>query len=137
MKNLWVPALIVLTLGGFAVVKIATAKKTAEADYRANIHTGEGGWFADIMSGAKKIETIGPLPTEEEAAQQAATYLAGKDVVAFYTLHSYEETAGQPVWFFDGWSRGTKVVEAEGPYKSSTIANAAGTAWAKKMAGEK
>ena len=139
MKKLWIPTLIVLALGGFAVAKVMTAKKTATAAYRAKIYLGDGGqWYAQVFDGAKPIgEQIGPLPTEGDAAQQAAEYLAGLDVVAFYTLHTVDNGPGQqPTWFFDGWSRGVRTIEAEGPYTSEAIANAAGTTWAKKTAGE-
>lgn len=136
MKKLWIPALIVLGLGGFAVVKVMTAKKTAETEYRAVVRVVEGGWAADIMQGGKVVQTLGPSESEEAAAQAAATYLDGLDVVAFYTLIVEELSPGQYNWFFEGWSRGTKVLEQQGPYASEAIANAAGVAWAKKTAGE-
>lgn len=127
--------LITLAAGGFYLASRMIAKKAVTVGgktYRASVYLGEGGqWYAQVFEGGKPIgETIGPLPSEEDAAEQAAAYLAGLDVVAFYTLHSHEDAPGKYTWYFDGWSRGAKITEANGPYASEAIANVAGSLWA-------
>ncbi len=129
----WKPAIIlgVLAIGGFAVAKVMIdkdkkAKTVGGVKYRATVYQGDGGYLAQIFVDNKPTETIGPLPTSQDAADQAAAFIAGLDAAAFYTVRM---TDGRALWVFDGWSRGTKISEGNGPYASEQAAMTAGSTW--------
>jgi hypothetical protein len=123
--------LAVLAGVGFAVVKSKTnggagTTTVNGTDYRYQIVPArDGGYVAVIVVNGTPGDTIGPLPTVAQVEAAAATYLADLDVDAFYTLS--QDAAG--AWFFDGWSRGSKIAAAKGPYASEAIAAAAGSTW--------
>jgi hypothetical protein len=135
MKGIIISALAIGI--GFTIVKIATSKKVVVGgdSYRASVYLGEDGqWFAQVFKNGKpEGATLGPFPYDNDAAEQAAAYLQGLDVAHFYTLHSVELAPGKWDWYFDGWTRGTKIADAQGPFASEAIANTAGTNWVAKQ----
>lgn len=136
--KIYVP-LLAATAIGFAVIRMKTDKpgkpepdktKVDPARYRATAHVGAGGeWFAQVLLGAELKQQLGPFPSEAEALAEAAKYIANLDVVAFYTLRSFEVTPGKFDWFFDGWSRGELVSADNGPFASKAVAMTAGDNW--------
>jgi len=136
--KLWPIFLFAAAGVGFAIVAKKTGKPSGTAtvggtDYRTSIYSGYGGFYARVfVDGKPSGATIGPLPTEADAEAQAVAYLAGLNAVWFYTVHAVEATPGAYNWFFDGWSRGTKIVSDEGPFASETAAMTAGANWARQ-----
>lgn len=142
MKS-WVPPVILLTLAGvgFTVVAIKTrsakpAKTVGGIKYRVGVYQGDGGYYSQTFVDGKPGELIGPVPTPEDASDQGAAYIAGLTQVAFYTLYA-KASGTSNLWYFDGWSRGTKVTSGNGPYGSEPAAATAGSLWiAGQSAGE-
>lgn len=143
MKPWLIPvSLLALSAVGFGIAKIATSKKdephkvVGGVDYRGAIYLADARqWYAQVFIDGKPGQTLGPLPDAASAAAELARFMSGLDVVAFYTVHSTGDTAETSQWFFDGWSRGEKVVADSGPYASSAAAMTAGSAWAASAAG--
>lgn len=130
---IWPTFLITAAAVGFGVVAYKTRKPALSADvagrYRAELYQGDEGWMVQVFEGGKPSgPMIGPVPTEADAEAQMNAYLGGLDVAAFYTLRVGPEGG----WYFEGWSRGEKITEANGPYASKAIASAAGSNWAAK-----
>lgn len=125
-------ALLLLGSAGAALALASRPKSKAAiaGDYRVEIYLGDGGYFAQIfIDGMPSGPTIGPEPSEDDAAKEGSRYLASIDRVAFYTLHAEETAPGQFVWFWDGWSLGDKVKAHEGPFASKEAAGVAASAW--------
>lgn len=119
---------------GFFVIRAMTDKEPSASVggtvYRAAAFLGDGGnWYAQVFEGSKPTEQLGPYPSEEDALGQAAAFIAGLDVAAFYTVRAFEVTPGKYDWFFDGWSRGVKISADNGPFASKAVAETAGSNW--------
>lgn len=135
-KHIVIGVLAIGTLVGFGIAASKTngGKGTATVggnDYRAQyIPDRSGGYSAIIfVNGVEQEAVVGPMTTVAELDAQVAAYMAGLDVPAFYTVHT--DDAGS--YYFDGWSRGTKVT-TDGPFASEAAANTAGSTWARKAA---
>lgn len=120
---------------GFFVIKTMTDKPEKKVEvggttYRAAAYLGDGGqWYTQVFEGSKPTQQLGPFPSEADALGEAAKFLQGLDVSAFYTVRSFEVSPGKYDWFFDGWSRGTLVSADNGPYASKSVAETAGSNW--------
>ena len=134
IKHIVIGLLVVGTGVGFAIATKKTngGKGTVNgSDYRVQIlpHR-DGGYFGLVfLNGQEQEATIGPMDTVDALEAEIAKYMAGLDVVAFYTVH----TDANGSYYFDGWSRGAKIT-TNGPYASEQLANQAGSAWAAKTA---
>lgn len=128
-------------LGGFAyAVKQTNGGKGTPPvpvptgnDVRVQIIPDRSGGYVGVVvvNGVAQDVTVGPMPTVAELEQQIATYMAGQDVAAFYTVDA--DADGK--YYFDGWSRGTKVAAAQGPFASEAAANTAGSIWVASQGG--